>query len=578
MKILGVRYGHDASAALVIDGEIIADVAEERFSRIKNDTSFPISAIKYCLETGGISSEEIDVLAIPSISIQDAFFSFFDIPKGSIPKNETTQSMFKKGIKKIIPERLFPEPYKSSLAPVLPLYKKKLKLSKKCKIELVHHHLAHAASAAFTSGLNNKKALIVTMDGSGDNVSNAIWKYENNQIELLKAFDRKSSLGYFYSYATEAMLWRHGCDEWKMMGLAPYGDPQPGTLNGFHPEFENGELKKGIDFGNFGRWNDHGANHYHGINVHKLIPCVEKLGRENFAAEVQHVTEEQGMNMILPWLEKEKTRNLLCAGGFFLNVKFNQRLWYSGKLDKHWIYPNCGDSGLPVGAALYVHHKNNPEDEVKSLKSLYKGPEFTNEEIKTILDDRYLDYEYVENPSKEAAHYLQKNLAVAWFQGKMEAGPRALGNRSILMSPLRPENKDLINKKIKFREPFRPFTPSLIYEKHQEYFINPRDEDFMVTTFDVKKEKKDKIPAVVHKDGTSRPNMVRKEVNPRYHELIKTFGGLTGESIVLNTSFNIKGEPIILNPREAIKCFYDTGLDVLIMGNYLLKKSYVNKI
>lgn len=562
MKILGVRYGHDASAALVIDGEIIADVAEERFTRVKNDTSFPINSIEYCLKQGNISSEDLDVLAIPTISIQDAFFSFFTIKEINVPDN------IKKSLKKNIKNGV----YLSDSAPVLPLYQIPFKLSDKCKIHLIEHHLAHAASACYTSGLYNEKALVVTMDGVGDNTSIAIWRFEKNKIEKLQQFDGTGSLGWFYANATEAMEWRHGSDEWKLMGLAPYGTPERLSLKGFYPEFKDGNLVRSHDYGEFGRWNDHGANHYHGRDSIKLQQFVQKVGRDDFAAEVQRILEEQAFKIILPWLERESTRHLVCAGGVFLNVKMNQKLWYTGRLDTQWVYPNCGDSGLPVGSALYAYYSKYPEEKHKKLESLYYGPSYSNEEIKKVLDERGIVYKYVNDPSERAASYLTKNYVLGWFQGRMEAGPRALGNRSILMSPLKSENKDLINKKIKYREPFRPFCPSMLYEKHKEYLINSRDEFFMVTSFDVREDKKERIPAVVHVDGTARPQMVKKEINPLYYSLIKTFGDMTGESVVLNTSFNIKGEPIVCSPREAIKCFYDTGIDVLVMNNFIIEK------
>jgi len=569
LTILGVRCGHDSTAAVIVGGEIIADAQEERFTRQKNDASFPINAVKYCLSAAGISGEDVDILAVPGVSLPREFNVFFDIPREILPKRPE-----RKTFKDLFFKKRRPTPP----SPVLPLYQEKIKLSPKCEIKLVEHHLAHASSAAYTSGPPlGEKALIATMDGAGDGVSCAVWRFQNNKIENIVKYGKNSSLGYFYSCATEAMMWRHGSDEWKLMGLAPYGQPRPGALDGLHPIFENGELKKGYDYGKFGRWNDHGANHYHGREAEKFVPLVKKLGQENFAAEVQRIAEEEGFKFILPWLEKEKTRNLLCAGGFFLNVKFNQKLWYSGKLDDFWIYPNCGDSGLALGACLYAFYERNPRTQPARLKSLYHGPEFGNEEIRKTLDDRLLDYERLENPSEAAAKYLAENYAVGWFQGRMEAGPRALGNRSILMSPLKKENKDIINAKIKYREMFRPFTPSLLYEARNEYFVNPRDEEFMVMTFKVKEEKKSKIPAVVHIDGTARPNMVRKEINPRYHALIKKFGELTGESAVLNTSFNIKGEPIVRTPREAIKCFYDTGLDVLIIGDFILRKKNVKR-
>lgn len=566
MNILGVRYGHDAGAALIVDGEIVANIAEERLTRVKHDTSFPVRSISMCLQQGEISSEEIDCLAIPSISIPEAFFSFFSIPENIIPARSYSlkgriKSYVKKSLKMVEPG-----------VPVLPLYQKPFKLSERCKIHLCEHHRAHAASAYYTSGLNNDKALIVTMDGRGDNVSAAFWMGEQNVITPLKKFDGSASLGYFYSNATEAMGWRHSSGEWKVMGLAPYGVSHPGVLKGFYPEFIDGELVMPHVYGEFGRWNDHGANHYHGRDAAEMEKLVQQLGMENFAAEVQRIVEEQAFNLIVPWIEKENAFHLCCAGGFFLNVKFNQKLWHTGKLKTQWIYPDCGDSGLPMGAALDAWFSVNKESSISRLEHLYFGPEFSNEEIKMLLDDRGLSYRYAKNPAEDAALYLSRNMVIGWFQGRMESGPRALGNRSILMSPLRPENKDIINAKVKYREKFRPFCPSLLYEKRDDYLINARDECFMVTSFEIKHEKKAKIPAVVHVDGTARPQMIKKEVNPLYYQLIEEFEKITGEAIILNTSFNIRGEPIVCHPREAIRCFYDTGLDVLVLGNFIVEK------
>ncbi len=566
MNILGVRYGHDSGAALVVDGKVVANVSEERLTRIKHDTSFPIRSIALCLELAGINSEEIDCLAIPSNSIPEAFFTFFSIPQSIVPTGVISikgkiEGYMKKGLRIAEPN-----------VPILPLYQKPLVLSPKCRIHLCEHHRAHAASAYYSSGLAGEKALIVTMDGIGENVAVAFWKGEKESISSLMKMDGGASLGYFYSNATEAMGWRHGSGEWKVMGLAPYGTPQPDALKGYYPEFENGKLVKPRIYGSFGRWNDHGANHYHGRDAAPLETFVKKLGRENFAAEAQRVVEEEAFKLILPWIKKEKTRHLCCAGGFFLNVKFNQKLWYTGELDTQWVYPDCGDSGLPVGAAFDAYYSKYEAQPIERMSHLYFGPEFSNDEIKQILDDRCLSYQYTTNPAKDTAKYLSDNRVVGWFQGRMESGPRALGNRSILMSPLNANNKDIINAKVKYREKFRPFCPSLLYERRDDYLVSARDEFFMVTSFDVKENKKDKIPAVVHVDGTARPQMVRKEVNPLYHQLIDEFEKITGEGIILNTSFNIRGEPIVCNPREAIRCFYDTGLDVLVLGNYIIEK------
>ena len=280
--------------------------------------------------------------------------------------------------------------------------------------------------------------------------------------------------------------------------------------------------------------------------------------------------------IILPLLKRLDTRTLCCAGGCFLNVKFNQKLWYKGVLDSQWIYPNPGDAGLAVGAALNAFYSCRPHEPSQKLLSLYFGPEFANNDIEQILRDRGLKYQYIENIAEETAKHLAKNHVVGWFQGRMESGPRALGNRSILMSPLQAENKDIINSKIKFRENFRPFCPSIIYEKAHDYFDGAREELFMVTSFNVNPDKRNIIPAVVHVDGTARPQMVKRHINERYYDLIMEFGKLTGEYVILNTSFNVKGEPIVCSPVDAIKCFYSTGMDVLILGNFIIKKPVID--
>jgi carbamoyltransferase len=564
--ILGIQTGHDAAAALVVDGAIVADVAEERLTRVKNDSSFPLNAIDFCLNFAGIRSEELDAIALPNGYLHPSVRIFFDIPRRQLPKeNRTIQSRLKQAALQYILNAKRTET-------TLPIYQKPLKISRDCRILLFDHHQAHAGSAYYTSGLNKERVLVVTMDGIGDLTSVGIWKGEHNRLECLKTWGDDASLGWFYSNCTEALGWRHGCDEWKTMGLAPYGKARPGALDGFHPVFKAGELVKPHKYLNGGAWLDHSAYHYHFDDAYDLEKIAARLGREDFSAETQRVFLEQANEVILPWLDKLGTRHLCAAGGSFLNVKANQEIWYSGKLDTQWVYPNPGDAGLAVGAALCAYYGEHPEQRHRLLEDAYFGPEYSNEEIRQILDDRGIAYEYVEDPSVEAAQCLADNKIIGWFQGRMESGPRALGNRSILMSPLREENKDIINRCVKYREAFRPFCPSLLYEKRDEYLVDSRDERFMVTSFAVHEGKRDRIPAVVHVDGTARPQMVKPESNPRYYDLIKAFGDLTGEHVILNTSFNVKGEPVVCTPREAIRCFYDTGLDLLFLGNYKIAK------
>lgn len=549
-KVLGIRHGHDAAAAMIVDGNIVADAAEERFSRVKNDTSYPEKAVEFCLKQSGVASDEIDAVAFPSERVlPPPFLAFFDVPDDvQRPSSNAAKP------------------------PTLPLYKEPLPLSSGCCLVMVPHHMAHAASAYFTSGLGDERALIVTMDGVGEGVSTAVWRAEGNRIEPVKLWDSRASMGWFYACATEALGWRHGSDEWKTMGLAPYGVAQPGALQGFHPEFVDGELVVPHDYGEASRWPDHGANHYHMRDAAPLRLLVDKLGRENFAAEAQRVVEEQCLDFVLSWLRKEETRHLCAAGGCFLNVKLNQKLWYSHALDTQWVYPNPADAGLAAGAALHVYFEQNREQGHARLQDIYQGPEYGAGEIRDILDERGLEYEEHHDIAQAAAEHLARNRIVGWFQGRMESGPRALGNRSILMSPLKAENKDIINARVKFREPFRPFCPSILSEKAAEYLVDHREEAFMVTSFDVRKEKQGRIPAVVHVDGTARPQMVRREVNPRYYDLIKAFGELTGEYVILNTSLNVRGEPIVCSPREAIRCFFDNGIDVLVLDRFLIKK------
>lgn len=561
MKVLGVHIGHDSSASLVIDGKVVADVAEERFTRTKHYAGLPIKSIDYCLKSQNLSINDIDVIAIPTLSGVPEINYLFDLKGDKLEKHALkTMLAFAQRIMK-----------KSNPKP--PLYIKNFPIKNKTGIMHVEHHLAHAASSYFTSG-SKEKQMIVTIDGAGDGYSTCIWKGENGKITPLKKFTTSASIGWFYSNVTEALGWWHGDGEGKTMGLAPYGDFSKikGVLDKYYPKFSNGEVVESHDFGQPYFWNESGAVQWHFDESIKIQSLIEKYGRENIAAEAQRVLEEQVAEIIYPWMEREKTKNLSCAGGVFLNVKLNQKIWESGRVKNHNIFPNAGDSGLAVGAALYAYYHHNPNAPIHHLDHLYLGPEYTNQEIENVLKLRNLTYSKIDNPSEFAARELADDKIVAWFQGRMESGPRALGNRSILMSANKAENKDIINARVKFREAFRPFCPSLTWEKQEDYLEQNRDENYMITSFTCKENKRDKVPAVVHADHTLRPQTIKKEFNERYWNLINEFGNLTGEYLVLNTSFNIMGEPIINHPREAIRSFYDNGLDVLILGDFVLTK------
>jgi carbamoyltransferase len=562
MNILGIHIGHDSSAALIVDGRIIADVAEERFTRTKHYAGLPIHAIEYCLSSRKLTMADLDAVAVPAHgSVPDLNF-LLDL-QGAKREPFTHKRQAVELVRGILKR---PE-----IKP--PLYIKNFPLHPKTEIIHVEHHLAHAASAYYTSGTREKQ-LIVTIDGSGDSVSAGLWRGEHGKITRLQTFPNAGSLGWFYSNVTEGLGWWHGDGEGKTMGLAPYGDHTKcqGVLDKFVPKYSKGDLIEPHDFGRNCYWNEGGAIQWHFDEAYEIRDLIQQHGRENMAAEGQRVLEEQVKNLVYPWLEREGTKQLSAAGGVMLNVKLNQRLWESGRIEKHHTYPNPGDSGLAVGAALYAYYSANPGAPIHPVEDLYWGPEYTDVEIEDALKLRRLEYRRVENVAEYVAGKLAEGKICAWFQGRMESGPRALGARSILMSTAKPEYKDIINARVKFRESFRPFCPSLLWEKKEEYLEHARDEFFMITSFTCKAAKRARVPAVVHADGTLRPQTVKKEFAPRFWHLLSAFEKLTGDSVLLNTSFNVMGEPIVNHPREAVRCFYDNGLDVLALGNFVLEK------
>lgn len=454
-----------------------------------------------------------------------------------------------------------------------PLYMKSFPIARKTEVVHVEHHLSHAASAYYTSGTKERQ-LIVTIDGIGNGVSVCLWRGENGKIEPIEKYGAQGSLGWFYSNVTEALGWWHGDGEGKTMGLAPYGDPQKvrGLLEPYHPKYAGGRLLEPHDFKTPHFWNEGGAYQWHLDDADDIFRLVQRYGRENIAAEAQRVLEEQVLEIVEPRLKQEGIDRLSCAGGVFLNVKLNQRVWESGVVRHQHIFPNAGDSGLAVGAALHAYHQAVPSAPIGTLDHLYLGPEYTQTEIDETLELDHLSGRFVDDPAEAAAELLADNKIVGWFQGRMESGPRALGARSILMSPTAPNAKEIINARVKFREGFRPFCPSMKAEARETYLRNSRQENFMITSFAVTEEKREKIPAVVHVDGTLRPQTVTKEANPLYWSLLDEVGRRTGEQVLLNTSFNVMGEPIVCTPQEAIRCFYSCGLDALVLGQRVLRK------
>ena len=568
MIVLGITFGHDAAACLLVDGRVVADGAEERFSRAKHDAGFPAAAIRYCLEHAGIDSRSVDCIAIAGRYLAPGMERHLVISAAQ----RTTLSNARPR------ESRARELMLGAASSELPLYIPRIALGERCRFEFVEHHLAHAAAAHHTRG-DASPCVVLTLDGIGDNVSVAVWRAEAGHIEPLTKWGRDASLGWFYGNVTEALGWQHGDGEGTTMGLAAYGDAAKvgDRLDAFHPVLADGTLQRPHAYGVPSYINDHGTYHWHFDEAAQVRLVADECGPANVAARAQEIVEEQVLSLAQHWLGATGLRRLACAGGLFLNVKLNQRLWYELGLAQHWIHPNPGDAGLAMGAALRAWHVAFPSAPPLKLEHLYLGPSFDDQDIRNILDQRGLAYDVVDDPALCAAQLLAAGHAIGWFQGRMESGPRALGNRSILMRADQPGNKARLNARVKFREDFRPFCPSLLAEQRDTYLRGGRSEEFMVTSFEVQPAKRDALPAVVHVDGTMRPQTVRREVNPLFYDLIRHVGELTGEYLVLNTSFNIKGEPIACHPREAIRCFYDTGLDALVIGHCVLVKPGVTR-
>jgi carbamoyltransferase len=579
--VLGLHLGHDSGAALVKDGQVIATVNEERFTRLKHYSGVPWASCGYCLRQAGIEARDVDMVAV--VGKVEPYIMRYLYDSHVLEKIARENSLrarknrIPKSLKNLLRRLVRTLPGMGSVSipdPVIPpTYYKPYDVGDK-EVVLIDHHLAHAASAYHTCGFQ-EKTLVVTADGVGDDSSLTVWRGEGGKMEPLLEVGQEGSLGWFYGVVTEALGWWVGDGEGKTMGLAPYGDPDAaeGCLDPILPRYAGGQLVKAHDFGTPVGWEEKGCWHWHFPDTEYVEEQIARYGRENVAAEAQRLLEREMLEVILPWLEREQTGYLACSGGVFLNVKMNQRIWESGKVKGQHIYPNAGDGGLPAGAALHVYYQYSGDSTIRAMRGVYDGPEFSNEEIEKLLQMRKLPYKRCEDITNECAELLAQGYIVAWMQGRMESGPRALGNRSILMDPRKAENKDIINARVKFREPFRPFCPSLLAEAADDYFVNGRLEPYMITSFEAKEEKKKEIPAVVHVDGTCRPQTVTREVNEKYWRLIQRFGELTSVPVILNTSLNIRGEPIVCTPQDTIRCFYDTGIDYLALGDFILSKT-----
>ncbi len=536
----GVRLGYqDVSATLMKDGKVIFAIEEERLNRVKfSPGQLPELAIFECLKQANITMKEVDVVA----------------SHGSTWGEEYAQKLY---------DYLL---FTFGFCP---------------KLEFVHHHDAHSASAFYASGFD--EAMIITFDASGDGVSTQLSIGRNNSMELFKRYYRPNSLGIFYSLFTQFCGFRRDSDEYKLMGLSAYGDSSKFDLSQILV-FNNGELYlnekyiKAIPQGG-GQptrqemaFSDELLNEF-GSKRLKNDPFEKRY--KDIAAAVQKQLEITIVEMVRYFHKETGIRKICLAGGVALNCLANQKIMNLEFIDEIFVQPASSDAGISLGAAMYAAAKNNFP--IVPMHSALFGMEFSNEEIEKTLREIGVEYSKIDNPAQKAAELVSNNKVIGWFQGRMEFGPRALGARSILANPAMPDVKNIINSKIKYREDYRPFCPSVIEEESEKYFIGKsKVSPFMNITFDVKEDMKKVIPGVVHADGTARIQTVSAKNQPLYHAFLIELKKLTGHPVVVNTSFNTNNEPIVATPSDAVATFYRSGLDALVIGDFLLKKTSLN--
>lgn len=557
--ILGLNYiGHDASASLLKNGEVIASAMEERFSGIKKDRSFPINAINFCLKYAGVTINEIEVITfymIPKLFFDNRVVHYLgkNYPK-SIPLFESflNRALKYNGVEREIRERLN-------------YYK---------KIYFCNHHNAHIALSFFLSEFT--EAAVISIDGAGEIASTVLGEVQNNKINVLKEVDFPNSLGMLYNAMTYYLGFNPISDQGKVMGLSGYGDSSR-----YIDEFrkivmlkDEGTFKMNLDYFEFQNRRDTWISDKFLNTFGKRRLPDEEIGKRHMdvAAALQTRLEEVYFHMA-GYLKKKTNMKYLClGGGVALNSVANGKLLQKEYFEDIFIPPPTGDDGLSIGAPLYYNYCVLENIQRYPFVSPFLGPEYSDDEILKTIKRFNLKYYKSSNIFKETAELLSGNKIIGWFQGRMEIGPRALGNRSILANPGFHNVKELLNSRVKFREPFRPFAPSILAEDVKDWFEYDHPAPFMLFVFKIKAEKRKLLPGVTHFDGTGRLQTVDKQFNERYYNLINEFKKITGIPMILNTSFNIMGNPIIESPNDAIKCFLGNGIDYLVLGDFIIKK------
>ncbi len=595
MKILGISaYYHDAAAALIEDGEIVAAAQEERFTRIKHDSAFPANAVKFCLSYAGLAPGDVDFVAF----YDKPFLKFERLLETYLAYAPRGFTSFRQALPIWIKEKLF---QKSLLVKQLgdaldP------ELDWTGRLLFSEHHLSHAASAFFPSPF--ERAAVLTMDGVGEWSTTSLAHGNGSQLEVLQEIHFPHSLGLLYSAFTYYTGFRVNSGEYKVMGLAPYGEPRYVDVIKEHlvDIKDDGSFRMNLDYFDYCTGLRMTNRRFDGLFGGPPRKPEDRLGQRemDLAASVQAITEEIVLKLAAGVARQTGERNLCLAGGVALNCVANGKLLRTKLFDRLWIQPAAGDAGGAIGAALGACHlfKGAPRRTVgpdrDAMRGGYLGPGYTDAETCERLTTAGAVFELLGagETIDRAARALADGLAVGWHQGRMEFGPRALGARSILGDARSPTMQKLLNLKVKFRESFRPFAPSVLREHVGEWFELEDDSPYMLLVADVRPEHRvamtedqqrlfgiDKlnvarstIPAVTHVDYSARIQTVHRETNPRYHALITRFFELTGCPVIVNTSFNVRGEPLVCTPEDSFRCFMGTELDVLVVGNVFLEK------
>jgi carbamoyltransferase len=546
---------HDSSACIARDGELVYAVAEERISRIKHDAGFPQLAIRACLDFAGVRADQLDaVCAGWPAPIRMILSDMKSFAKGEFPISYNNILNVTRTFASMAHQNGGFNLFNYHFGPT------------KAQMRFVDHHLAHAISAYSYGGFD--KAAVVVMDGRGAWEASSIWYGHDGRLDHVLTIPWPNSLGLFYAQFTQYLGFVPNSDEWKVMGLAPYGSP-------------------GVNLSEFIALNEG----LYRVNAPLLFErnngtsaIAKRLGPErtpeseiddsfkNVAFAVQDSCEAAMQALVKLAIEKTGCRNLCLAGGVALNSKANGKIQASGIVDNIFVQPAASDDGVALGAVYAPYLDGGGRLPMKPMRHAYLGPEFSDAEIEKALVTYKLRAMKLDDVAATTAELLANGKIIGWFQGRMEFGPRALGHRSILADPRDPEMNAKVNNAVKFREWWRPFAPSMLKEVAGEYLEYACDSPFMILTNPVRPEKRDIIPSVTHVDGSARPQTVEKDINPLYWNLINEFGKRTGVPVIMNTSFNLRGEAIVNTPTDAIRTFFSSGMDALVIGSYLVEK------